>query len=486
MLIRSTFFLILLLSFLLIQAQPSQVFTPEQLRADLSVLRENMEAIQPGLYTYYSKEQQDQEWHKVEAQLNEGMTAVEFYRLTTPMLKFIANGHNGFLPPKDYISFVSKDAPRFPFDLGWDGNQLFILRNLSQDSIIIDSTIIKTVNGQPVDELLAFMQNRMTRDGFNESLPLRSSTARFKTNYALLVGTPDIFDLTLEHEGVQTSVSVNAIPIKRISDYRKSRYPDLKPPWYLNNEKAYSFELHDDYAEMKLRTFSVDYIKQSKQKYKRFFKESFAQIQASGVEHLIIDLRGNGGGDTEPTLLLLSYLYDKPLQFYGAMNLKIKKVPNHKLYESKLGLINTFSWLLIRKKEDGYELRQIDRYHRKKKPAKAFDGQVYALIDAGSFSATGEMAGALKGYTNTLFIGEESGGNPVVNTSGEMLNLILPNTKVQATIPIVEFIMNVPFENDGRGMMPDFTPDVSIEDRIEGKDKTKELAIELVNYGRIN
>jgi hypothetical protein len=67
-----------------------------------------------------------------------------------------------------------------------------------------------------------------------------------------------------------------------------------------------------------------------------------------------------------------------------------------------------------------------------------------------------------------------------------MLNLVLPNTKVQATIPIVEFIMNVPFENDGRGMMPDFTPDISIEDRILGKDKARELVIELINYGRIN
>lgn len=446
-----------------------------------------MEAIQSGLYTYFTKEHQDQEWAKIEAQLDKSMTAVEFYRLLTPMLKYIANGHNGFLPPKDYISYVSKEAPRFPFDLGWDGSQLFILRNVSQDSSISDGTVIKTINGQTVDELMAFMMDHMTRDGFNESLPLRSTTANFKTHYALLFGTPDSFDLTLESEGTQTSVKVDAITIEQIADYRKSRYPELNPPWYLNDEKAYSFELHDNYAEMKLRTFSIDYIKQSKQKYRRFFKDSFAQIQASGVEHLIIDLRGNGGGDTEPTLLLLSYLYDGPLQFYGAMNLKIKKIPNRRLYESKLGLVNTFSWMLVRKKEgDGYELRQIDRYHRKKKPAKSFEGQVYALIDAGSFSATGEMAGALKGYTNTLFIGEESGGNPVVNTSGEMLNLILPNTKVQATIPIVEFIMNVPFENDGRGMMPDFTPDVSIEDRIEGKDKTKELAIELVNYGRIN
>ncbi|MEM6380631.1 MAG: S41 family peptidase, partial [Bacteroidota bacterium] len=112
---------------------------------------------------------------------------------------------------------------------------------------------------------------------------------------------------------------------------------------------------------------------------------------------------------------------------------------------------------------------------------KRFNGAVYVLTNAYSFSASGELASLLKTNTNAIFIGEEPGGNSSEIIAGEVVTLVLPNSKVRIRIPIVNQKIHSTSQPADRGVIPDYQIRNSISDMISGRDaileKTKNLIV---------
>ena len=93
------------------------------------------------------------------------------------------------------------------------------------------------------------------------------------------------------------------------------------------------------------------------------------------------------------------------------------------------------------------------------------------LTNGRSFSATGEVAGMLKSYRkDAIFIGEETGGNPTQNTSGVMIMMSLPNSKLRVMQSLICFETNVNFVNDGYGAKPDYPIKNTIEQELKAED----------------
>ena len=59
-----------------------------------------------------------------------------------------------------------------------------------------------------------------------------------------------------------------------------------------------------------------------------------------------------------------------------------------------------------------------------------FNGNLYILINGGSFSATGLLISLLKYNHIGQFIGEESGGSYITSANKFQRNIELPNTKL--------------------------------------------------------
>jgi len=111
-----------------------------------------------------------------------------------------------------------------------------------------------------------------------------------------------------------------------------------------------------------------------------------------------------------------------------------------------------------------------------------FTGKLIVLIDGWSFSATGEVAGIIKEYRkDAIFVGEETGGNPVVNASGIQTFMTLPHSKVRMLICLVNYINNVSFENTAQGVIPDYPIKNDIEDELNGRDAAMEWVIDYLN-----
>ncbi|MDB4293095.1 hypothetical protein N9954_06760, partial [Maribacter sp.] len=93
-----------------------------------------------------------------------------------------------------------------------------------------------------------------------------------------------------------------------------------------------------------------------------------------------------------------------------------------------------------------------------------------------------EVAGMLKSYRkNVVFIGEETGGNPTQNTSGIMVFMNLPNSKIRVMQSLICFETNVNFENDGYGAKPDYPVKNTIEQELKGEDSVMKWTLDYIS-----
>ncbi len=474
----------ILLFFLVTNLQAQDVFTktytPSALQADFQLFKDNLLNAHPALDAYYPIDSLHQALDQVETQLDQPLSSIEFYRLLTPLNKYIANGHSNFKPSDAFIKGIGEGKPRFPFNVYWDRDSLFVTQNLSQDTSIQVGDRILSVNGRTAKDLIHFFASQQERDGFNTSLPIEAAYESFHTYYAFFIGLPETFELEFKTiNGSFIKKTIKGQSLTQQKEARLKRYGPRPKSWWASKTPAYTLDFEGETAIMKLRIFAKKYIKKTGVNYKEFFKSSFEELARRNTQDLIIDLRDNGGGDFEPTIELLAYLYDQSFDFYTEMSTVVNKIPNPKHYEEFPGIGNIYVGIAVKKEGDQYNVKQLKRTLDCAPLNPRFKGQVYVLTNPSSYSATGEMSGVLKSYTNAIFIGEEAGGNPVQNTSGMMLPLVLPNTGVKFQMSFVLFVTNVTFENTGYGILPDYPRRPSFEEHISGEDVVLKYALEL-------
>jgi len=460
----------------------NSIIAPALLKDDLEVLKTNWEQLHGAFYLYSSKEEIDTKFEEIASKIGEGMTSIEFYRLTAPLLKLIGNGHTHIVPSKLFYQSMRKEMKYFPIDLYLDKGQVYVLKNNSDTEEVKQGDIVKSINGQEAIVLIKSIADGLTRDGVNETWPMTRATKRFSEFYIFNFGDSEKYEIEIEDlNGNTTRYSLVGKTKTEVDSMRIEKYGDTKN-WVELKDPAYTLEIEGRTAIMTLRTFSQKEIKKyNKVRSKKWFEDAFTQINQAGVESLIIDMRGNGGGDEEPTIELFSHLHDKEFQFYKDVYLEERKIPNGKLYEDNIFLLNIYAKLVTKKKDDKFILKS--KGLKSYPPAKEqFGGKVIVLTDAASFSATGEMTAILKEHDRAIFVGEEAGGNPNQNTSGAMLILNLPHSGLRAIVPVVVYEMNVTFPNTGLGVIPDYELKNSINDEINGVDGVmkfaKRLAVE--------
>jgi len=474
-------------------AQPislGQEFTVPQLKEDLATLKDQLEKVHVGLYTYTPKSKMDLFFKDMEHGITQPMTSLEFYRYLSPINTKIRNGHSVFIPSNDIVQFIRTKQKLFPLDVYWDQGQLFVLKNNTQNDAIQEGMEIITINDQPANQVFQEIVNNIWRDGYNTTLPERIVSDRFYHFFAFMNEVPDTFDLVLQAPNKEPiTIQVAALSPEEINKTRETKYGKEKS-WWEKGIPALEVAIDGKIATMTIRTFSTSYAKKSKQKFKKFYKSAFTKIKEAGVEHLIIDLRDNGGGDPMPTIELFAHLHPKPFTFYKNITMKVKRIPDKQLYPNSFWDRLALS-LGTKKKGSIYKPNGLAKAFlvqglKPSKPNKPYySGEVYVLTNARSFSATGEMSAIIKEHNRAIFIGEETGGNPNENVSGIMLPLTLPHTKNRIVMSFMRWEMNVNFENTGRGIIPDYPIRPSVQDMIDGRDAMMDFTLDLIKKDSI-
>lgn len=459
-----------------------RLLSPKELKEDLALLKYNLEIVHAGLYLYNSKELIDAQFAQIESELTEPMDQLAFHRKLCTLNKLIGNGHTSFGVSEEYHHATQKGLPRFPFDVYRDNNEIYVTRNMSDNREIETGWKIMNINGRNANEIFQELADMRTRDGQNETHPEAYINARFSLAYAFYYGTPDSYELEfVDKAGKVSSIAIDGISLDKIKANRKLRYDTNSSPWYDNGLSGLSLEIKGNKtAVLTIRTFSASLIKKTGEKTEKFMQAAFEEIEASGIEHLIIDMRDNGGGEPLVSVALFSHLLDKPFTFYEAAYANVRKIPNPKMYKGGAKAVNLLGNFLLKENDEGTFDLKTEGIEPSKPVWPIYKKKLYVLINGKSFSQTGETAGFFKSETDAVFIGEECGGSPVQNTSGVGLPLELPNSKNIATIPLILWKMNVNFDNNGRGVVPEHIVKPSIEDVLQGRDVIMDYTIDLI------
>jgi len=465
---------ITIFSFMLLQTGYSQEkISKLNLQKDIDILKNNLEQLHGGLYAYSSKQEIDNWFKDLNGSLKDSMKPFEFYKLLAPLNSIIKNGHTNVSYPSfgDHFYFL-------PIQLYKYKNLFYIRKSFSKQHSDLEGIQILEIDGIAIDKIYNRLLKNYRRDGNNLSMPNEDLSSLFGLEYTVVFGGKLNYDLTLFKENKKFQVSIPHKLLNReiIKQFNKANQPN-----------PLSFEMKGKTGVLTFPTFDTKKLKKSN--YKALLKSSFAEIETENIEHLIIDVRDNGGGDPIPTQELISYLIDKKFVMYKDVYTITNKIKDKKYYKKQsVFWLNLFSWLKVKKISDNHYRRRnkegMDVYLPKE---NNFKGKLYILINGNSFSATGEFTSFIKSHrSNTTFVGEEVGGNKFQNTSGVSYIITLPNSKQKVIIPLVVFEMNIDAKNNDHGVQPDHWVRNTIENLLNDKDSVMDFTHELIRKSMAN
>jgi C-terminal processing protease CtpA/Prc len=229
-------------------------------------------------------------------------------------------------------------------------------------------------------------------------------------------------------------------------------------------------------AVMKIRGF-VEFVDTKRtQKLADFFQESFDAMHKRGTKALILDVRNNGGGEDELGKRLLSYLLDKPFKYYDELVIIAREFGFGQYAE------------LPKIPDKAVERRPHGKYRvlihpnlgiqQSRKPT--FAGKVFILMNGHSVSTTAEFLSLAHHHHRAEFIGEEAGGAYHGNTSGVVVTVTLPNTKLIVYVPLAAYYLAVDGSKPAaHGVLPDHPVRYHVKELLECTDKELALALKL-------
>jgi C-terminal processing protease CtpA/Prc len=298
-----------------------------------------------------------------------------------------------------------------------------------------------SVNGQDAHILVGEMLVNIWSDGFIMCKRYRRLNNIFPYLYALNYGYPEGFEIVVQEEGREREIKINPVPRLVITAYRDS----LVASGTIRREDLV-MELKDEVAALlTIRTFA--YYDDNKG-FNRFIDSSFQVIHDLDIQHLVIDLRGNDGGDPFCSTHLLAYLQKKPVIYFR---------------------------------------EPYGRYARLNKPLpmaeNRFSGKQYYLIDGMCFSTTGHLASLLKYYGLGTFIGEETGATYTCNDASHDTKLKHTGYRLQsARRSFATAVTGFPL---GQGILPDYPVRQSIHELIRNHDTVLDYTLELIKQNNV-
>ena len=210
-------------------------------------------------------------------------------------------------------------------------------------------------------------------------------------------------------------------------------------------------------------------------------KLAFTQLKTTKVKNLVVDLRDNTGGSDPFAAYFTSYFFDKPFRYWD--RIEVTQAVANEIHGAALRMF-------YRKpvQKDSIWLWQRARYsdefnfYMEQKPARNnFRGKVYVLMNGFCMSSCADVIAILSYNKKVTLIGQETGGGYQGNNSG-----MIPDSKVKPfdftlSVPLQKYVNHVDRSmNIGRGTMPDYVINRTIDDLLKGEDLELNLANELI------
>ena len=431
---------------------PSGLLSREQALFDISALLYTLSEVHPNMYANTGQEKLLKTFSNITAQVPDSISNVDLYRLITPWISMIGDGHTRIGFP--YNSYFTQNLKRFPLKVNV-GEDYSMTATASLDNIIPVGAKILTINGVKVKDMIEHMMQYTF--GEREFYKIMQINQEFAL-YIHLLYISDQYKVEYTEQG-QKTVKTVTLPAISFDEARTRILPHpQKNTQTTTSAESYSFRILND-SQVAIMNFKQCW---DADKMKVFADSMFTTLKAKGIKNLIIDIRENGGGDSRVGDELLRFIAPTPFQQFGQTMVRITPTSS-KMIKGNFKTPNIY-WYGNNTLEPTYY--GTDKF---------FDGKVYLLISHRTFSSASSFAWAFKQFKCGTIIGEETGGMSV--SFGDILIYTLPISKLQCSISYKRFWLYGSDEKDIHGTIPDIiTPKATTYDealKIISKGKTK-------------
>ncbi|MBE0643006.1 MAG: hypothetical protein IH600_02905 [Bacteroidetes bacterium] len=404
------------------------MFPVHELRADFAQLRQALETKHCCLYTHTGKPVLDALFERQGALLDKPMQPFEFYRVIAPISAAVGCGHTSLWMSEAYWTYAG-DA-LFPLRIRvMDGDPVVVGYYGSDQDVPIGSIVLE-INGRSMREVINELADLYTADAFNHNFRVVQVERRFPMLYARTYGFPTAYSVKYALPGRKTSANA----VLRSTDIDQVRAKIFVAPQLL-------FDIRENDRAAVLGITSFSYYDRVPM-FEAFLDSCFRVILGRGIHKLVLDLRGNDGGDPFCAAALFSHLARHPVPYFSQKYGKYAELA------------------------DPVPVSQLQ-----------YRDSLIVLIDGSNFSTAAHLCALLKSHGIGIMIGSETGGTYVCNAAAHELHL--SHTRLLQLIPTESFATAVSGMNPKTGVVPDYAVSQKYKDFLDGKDTVLDYALNL-------
>jgi hypothetical protein len=472
---------------------PDKKYSLRQVQKDYSVYHTILESHHPSLYWYNTKDSIDYFFSWGEQQLKDSMTEPEFRRVLAFVTAKINCGHTSIRSSKAWGKYndTVRLAKMFPLSLKiWNDTAVVSINLNRKDSILKRGVMVTSINGKTIPAIIDTMFNYLSSDGYNKTHKYQSLSNRgfFGSMYTSLFGLYDKY--AIEYKDSIGNIKNTSIPVYNpIADtpvrsgtrsIRNIPQPSKKErrDQQLNAVRLLKIDSTNHTAMMDLSSFTRNY------GLRKFFRNSFTALKKNNIGHLIIDVRGNGGGSVSNSTLITRYIANQKFKLADSLYAIRKKSKYSRYIQNHFWNRLFISFFTKKHNDKNYHFGYFERHYFKPKKNNHYDGKVYILTGGNSFSATTLFTSALIKQENVVVVGEETGGGAYGNSAWLIPDVTLPETGVRFRLPLFRLVIDKNFPKNGRGVQPEVESLPTIEAIKRGADYKVEKVMELIKLDK--
>jgi len=490
------FFLIFLTCITFKLPAQQKILSVSDMQGDLNILHDAWTSLHPGLYRYNSPQQIETYFKRLRYQCASPMPEAKFYILLSQTAQRVKCGHT-YLNPLNLDKQTAarilpeKVIPIF-FEITED-HKMIITQVVAPKAAYRRGDEIVAINQIPVKKITDSLLTVSRSDGNNatgKKYKNMNETPDEANGYSLF----DIYFPLFFHHAKLWTIDVRAYKSKIVRRYPLSLMPfDARLDAYRGKygaaptgERSWDYRIVDrQTAYMKFGTFAFW---NSKFNEIGFVDSAFQDLKKHlGISNLIIDIRGNEGGDNTGDYIL-SHITSQKL---GCDD------PDHSCYrfltvpDSLLPCLSTWDKTFkAPKNPNDFFINALGLYEQKSKgddcsfiepKEPRFGGRVFLLCDAKNSSAGYEMARNFKINKLGTLIGETTGGSQQGINGGKFFFLTLPHSKYEIDLPL---IFNYHPAKPDSGIVPDYQVMTTQQSIALKEDKQFQYALKLIKLNR--
>lgn len=470
---------------------PARMLTAKQATRDVTLLRRALQTVHPGLYRYSAKATIDAAFARLEVAAAEPINELALHAEIARLLAAVHCDHTKAEMSDELTAFRTDNPTHLPLRFQLIEGRMIVVSNDGQAGAPPVGSEILDINGIAVPALMLKLAPLVSYDGTTDQA-IAAKLADdsdlmgddFNENYPALFGFPDSWQVAWKPIGGMTATSAHLKPI------RFAQWTGLPGPGAKYRSEFYNsiaWRMDGKTARLGIDTF-VNY--RNPVQATAFLSGFFAAMKESATEHLILDLRKNGGGSEDVSVALGRYLIDKPFLWSKPLRYKAVRYGDLTQYFQTWGDPSTrFTPPLIDFKQtaDGW----FDRIPNRRgavlgdgdttllqQPigALGFDGRLTILSGPRNGSGATRTIAQLKEKAGATAVGEDSAGSAEGPTSGSIFLMKLPESGIKVRVPeawnrtaIERFVL-------GKGVAVDQLVVPTLADFELGRDRTIAVA----------